>query len=80
MNSAEPWDKFPQGSLAISVLLCESQGHTDNFKEFEKTRLPVGPVRKGIEDVLLKRVTRRLFLQLALHTVSFLKGSEQYGM
>lgn len=45
-------------------------GHADNFKEFEKTRLLVERVCKDIEGVLLKRVTRHLFLQLALHTMS----------
>lgn len=69
MNCARPWDGFPRSSSAI-YLLHESQGHADNFKEFEKTGLLVELVCKDIEGVLLKRVTRHLFLQLALHTVS----------
>lgn len=64
-SHAGPWDGFP----AI-YLLHESQGHADNFKEFEKARLLVELVCKDIEGVLLKCVTRHLFLQLALHTVS----------
>lgn len=35
MNCARPWDGFPWSSSAI-YLLHESQGHADNFKEFEK--------------------------------------------
>ena len=80
MNSAEPWDKFPQGSLAILMLLHRSQWHADNFKEFEKTRLLLELVCKDTEDVLLKHVTRHLFLQIALHTVSVLKGNGKNGM
>lgn len=68
-NHAGPWHGFPQSSSAI-YLLHESQGHADNFKEFEKTRLLVELVCKDIEGVLLKRVTRHLFLHLALHTMS----------
>lgn len=79
-NSTEPWDKFLQGSLAILMLLRESQGHADNFKEFEKTRLPVELVCKDIGDVLLQHVTRHLFLQLALYTVSVLEGNDKNGM
>lgn len=68
-NCAGPWDGFPQNSSAI-YLLHESQGHADNFKEFEKTRLLVELVCRDMEGVLLKRVTRHLFLQLELCTLS----------
>lgn len=80
MKSAEPWDKFPQGSLAILMLLHESRGHADNFKGCEKTRLLVELVCKDIEDISLKHVTRHFFFQLALHTVSVLKGNDKNGM
>lgn len=68
-NRAGPWDGFPQHSSAI-YLLHKSQGHADNFEEFEKTRLLVELDCKDMEGVLLKCVTRPLFLQLALCTLS----------
>lgn len=68
-NRAGPWDGFPQSSSAV-YLLHESQRHADNFKEFEKTRLLVELVCRDMEGILLKRVTRHLFLQLELCTLS----------
>lgn len=62
-------DGFPRSSSAI-YLLHESERHADNFKEFEKTRLLVELVCKDVEGVSLRHVTRHLFLQVALHTVS----------
>lgn len=40
------------------------------LRNLKKTRLLVELVCKDIEGVFLKCVTRHLFLQLALHTVS----------
>lgn len=58
----------------------KSQGHVDNFKEFKETRLIVKLVCENTKDILLKHLSVHLFLQLALHTVSILKGNGKNGM
>lgn len=45
-----------------------------------ENRLPVELICKDVDSVLLECVTRYLFLQLALHTVSILKGNDKNGM